>query len=84
MKKKLTNNLLLKIISVIAAILLWIIVIVLYFKRAGGYRSDDYRTQMEIMTATRWYPACFIGAIISTAAAYFLSALLDYIDERGK
>lgn len=83
MKSKLRDNLW-KHIFEILSVILWIIVIVLYFKRAGGYRSDDYRTQMEIMTATRWYPACFIGAIISTAAAYFLSALLDYIDKRGK
>ena len=83
MKNKLKNNLWQYIFHILSGIL-WAAAILLFFKSRGNYHSGDYEAQIEILAAARWYPACCIGAIISTAAAYFLSDLLDYIDKRGK
>ena len=59
------------------AAILWIITIILFFKSNNSYSTTDYEAQLEIMNAMRWQPACCIGAIISTAAAY----VVQYIDK---
>ena len=65
----------------ILAIILWIITIILFFKSNRSYSTDDYEAQLQIMNAMRWHPACCIGAIISTAAAYVVSKIQEYIDK---
>ena len=68
------------IFPVLAGVL-WIITIVLFFKSHRSYSTTDYEAQLQIMNAMRWLPACCIGAVISTAAAYVVEALLEYIDK---
>ncbi len=68
-----------KYVLPILALVLWISTAVLWVKCSHGYTTDDYEAQMEIMNAKQWYPACFIGAIISTVAAYVVSELSDRI-----
>ena len=60
---------------------LWIITIILFFKSNSSYNTTDYKTQLEIINAMRWQPACCIGAIISTAIAYVVSEIQEYIDK---
>ena len=64
------------IFPVLSAVL-WIITIILFFKGHGSY--DDYEVKMQVMNALRWQPACCVGAIISTAAAYVIEEIKDYI-----
>jgi hypothetical protein len=66
------------------SIILWILTIVLFFKSNEAYSTNDFEAQWEIMNALRWHPACCIGAIISTAAAYVVSELQNLIDERNE
>lgn len=61
--------------------ILWIITIILFFKSNSSYSTTDYEAQLQIMNALRWQPACCIGAIISTAAAYVIEEIQDYIDK---
>lgn len=68
----------------ILSVFLWIITIVLFFKSNSSYDTTDYEAQREIMDAMRWLPACCIGAIISTLAAYVIFELLEYIDDQRK
>ena len=63
------------------AAILWIITIVLFFKCNSSYSTTDYEAQQQIMNAMRWQPACWIGAIISTAIAYVISEIQEYIDK---
>lgn len=58
--------------------ILWIITIILFFRSHGSYDTADYE---QVMNAMRWQPACCIGAIISTAAAYVIEEIQDYIDK---
>ena len=62
-----------KYILPIIAVILWVVTIILFFRSKSGYDSSDYETQQRIINALRWYPACCIGAIISTAAGYVIS-----------
>ena len=66
---------------VILAVILWIITIILFFKSNNSYSTADYEAQLKIMNAMRWQPACCIGAILSTAAAYVVSEIREYIDK---
>lgn len=61
--------------------ILWIITIILFFKSNSSYSTTDYEAQLQIMNALRWQPACCIGAIISTAAAYVIEEIQNYIDK---
>ena len=61
--------------------ILWIITIFLFFKSNSSYSTTDYEAQLQIMNALRWQPACCIGAIISTAAAYVIEEIQNYIDK---
>lgn len=63
------------------AVILWIITIILFFKGHRSYDTTDYEAQLQIMNAMRWQPACCIGAIISTAAAYVVEEIREYIDK---
>lgn len=63
------------------AAILWIITIILFFKGHRSYDMTDYEAQLQIMNAMRWQPACCIGAIISTAAAYVVEEIQAYIDK---
>ncbi|MBQ8598686.1 MAG: hypothetical protein IJ411_01020 [Oscillospiraceae bacterium] len=63
------------------AAILWIVTIILFFKSHSSYDTTDYEAQLQIMNAMRWQPACFIGAIISTAAAYVIPELQSHTDE---
>lgn len=80
MKRKNLGDILWKYIFPILSVILWIATIIFFFKSNSTYDTGDYQSQMEIMNAMRWYPACFIGAIISTVASYVISELLRYID----
>ena len=40
----------------------------------------DYEAEMAIINAQRWYPACLIGTVITTAISYVISQLCEYID----
>lgn len=59
------------IFSILAAIL-WIASIVLYIKGRSSYHTLDHQAQLRIANALRWQPACFIGAVICTAACITL------------
>ncbi|MBQ8831034.1 MAG: hypothetical protein IJ017_05505 [Oscillospiraceae bacterium] len=61
-----------KYVFPVLAIILWIATIVLFFTSHRGYDINDYESFMPVMNAMRWQPACFIGAIISTAAAFVI------------
>lgn len=80
MKRKTWGDNLWKYSFPILSVILWIASIVFFFKSNSAYDTGDYQSQKEIMDAMRWYPVCFIGAIISTAASYVISGLLRYID----
>ncbi len=80
MNKDFEKNLWKYIFPVLSAIL-WVVTIVLFFKSHRSYSTNDFEAQRAIMDAARWQPACCIGAIISTAAAYVVSELADRIDE---
>ena len=62
------------------AALLWVVTIVLFFKCSRSYDTTDYEAQLQIMNAVRWQPACCIGAVISTAAAYVVSKIQERVD----
>lgn len=70
-----------KYIFPILAAILWVITIILFFKSNSSYSTTDYAAQLQIMNAMRWQPACCIGAIVSTAAAYVVSEIQGYIDK---
>jgi len=70
-----------KYIFPILSVVLWIITIILFIKSKSGYDTRDLETQFQILNATRWHPACCIGAIISTAAAYVVSELRRHFEE---
>ena len=72
-----------KYIFPILSVVLWILTIVLLIKSRSGYDTRDFEAQIKIINATRWHPACCIGAIISTAAAYVVSELRRHF-ERDK
>ena len=63
------------------ATILWIITIALLLKSNSSYHTADYEAQLQVMNATRWLPACCIGAIISTVAAYVVLEIQEYIDK---
>lgn len=63
------------------AAILWVITIILFFKSNSSYSTTDYEAQQQIMDAMRWQPACCIGAIISTAIAYVISEIQEYIEK---
>jgi len=77
---KIWNNLW-KYIFPILSVILWIITVILFIKSKSGYDTRDLETQLQIMNAARWHPACCIGAIISTAAAYVVSELCRHFEE---
>ena len=52
----------------------------LFFRANSSYDMTDIEAQRAIMNAARWHPACCIGAIISTAAAWVVSEIADRID----
>ena len=68
----------------VIAALLWIAAIVCVIKSNASYQSSDQSALQTILAAQRWYPACFIGAIISTAAAYIIDDLYAHIDKDKK
>lgn len=65
----------------VLALILWIITICLFFKINQSYHTDDFEALAQLANAQRWQPACCVGAIISTAAAYVLEELKQYIDD---
>ncbi len=80
MKEHRFENNLWKYVFPAISIILWIVAIVLFFKVNSSYHTNDYEAQLAIMNAARWQPACCIGAIVSTAAAYVVSELRRYMD----
>ena len=68
-----------KYVFPILAASLWIATIILFFKSNSSYVTNDYESQKAIMDAARWLPACCIGAIIATAAAYVVDGLQGLI-----
>ena len=80
MKNSFENNLW-KYIFPVLSIILWIATIVLFFKSNRSFSTDDFEAQLAIINAARWHPACCIGAIVSTAAAWVVSELKNHIDK---
>ena len=74
------NRNLWKYILPVLSVVLWVMTIVAFFKSNGTYTTNDYEAEMAIINAQRWYPACLIGAVITTAVSYFISQLCEYID----
>ena len=68
----------------IIAAVLWIAAIFCVIKANASYQSSDLNALQTILGAQRWYPACFIGAIISTAAAFVIDDLYEHIDKDKK
>lgn len=68
----------------VLSLVLWIATIVLFFKSNGSYSTNDYEAQRAIEDALRWHPACCVGAIVSTAAAYVVSSLRQSMDREEK
>lgn len=79
MKKNFEKNLW-KYIFPALSIILWVVTIALFFRANSSYDTTDIEAQRAIMNAARWHPACCIGAIISTAAAWVVSEIADRID----
>ena len=59
----------------ILAAILWIAAIACFFIGTGSYDNTDPAARQRVVEAVRWQPACTIGAILSTAAAYVLAEL---------
>ena len=80
MKKDFKKNLWQYIFPALS-IILWVVTIALFFRANSSYDTTDIEAQRAIMNAARWHPACCIGAIISTAAAWVVSEIADRIEE---
>ena len=72
-----------KYIFPVLSVCLWILTVVLWFKMNSSYHTNDYEAQLEITNASRWHPACCMGAIISTAMAWVISDLQRIMDEKN-
>ena len=70
-----------KYIFPVLSVILWIFTIVFFFRSHQSYSTNDVETQYAIMNAMRWLPACFIGAVISSAAAYVVAELQSRFDK---
>lgn len=82
-KTRIEDNLWKYIFPVLSAVL-WVLTAVLYFKMNSSYHTNDFEAQQAILNASRWHPACCIGAVISTAAAWVVSDLQRIIDKNTK
>ena len=71
-----------KYVFPILSVILWVVTIVLFFKGNRAYSTTDYEAQMQIASVLRWQPACFVGALISTAAAYVVSEIEQYFNRK--
>ncbi len=61
------------------AVILCVAAIVLFIRSRGAVRTDDYAALEAVSRAARWYPACFIGALLSTAAVYVVGKIKEII-----
>lgn len=78
---RMKNNQIWRYVFPALSVVLWIATIVLFFRGNRAYSTTDYEAQMQIASALRWQPACFVGALISTAAAYVASEIEQYLNE---
>ena len=78
MKEWLEKNLRRHLFSALAVILC-VAAIVLFIRSRGAVRTDDLTALQAVSRAARWYPACFIGALLSTAAVYVVGKIKELI-----
>jgi len=60
------------------SVIFWIATVVLFIRSTGVI--SNYETELQVLTAVRWLPACFIGAVFSTAAAYVVEEIHRIFD----